>query len=115
MTKKKLSKKQELTLDTIATINLDPNKVKKLKDFNPESIFLDHTFVGEALLQCLIDNDTEAFMEILDSYLRVNKKRVAKNANLTRSTVQSAFSKNGNPTLKTIAKIVHHETAAKRS
>ena len=45
---------------------------------------------------------------------RVNRKRAAVNSNITRGTVQLAFSKSGNPTLKTIAKIVHHEAAIKK-
>jgi DNA-binding phage protein len=69
--------------------------------------------VGTALLECLIDNDPETFIEILDSYLRVNRLQVAKNSTLSRSTVQQALSKSGNPTLKTIAKIVH-EASLKR-
>jgi len=46
-------------------------------------------------------------MEILDSYLRINKSQIAKSTDLSRSTISLAFSKKGNPTLKTIAKIVH--------
>ena len=61
------------------------------------------------MLQCLLENDPEAFVEILNEYLDVNRSRVAKNANLARSTVQEVFSKKGNPTLKTLAKIVHYE------
>lgn len=114
MNKKKTSKKQELTLDSIPKINLDEKKVANLKDLNPESFFKDFNNVATALLQCLIENDPESYMEILDAYLRINRKRVAHKANLTRSTVQLAFSKRGNPTLKTIAKIVHHEAASKK-
>lgn len=62
--------------------------------------------VSEALLQCLIEDDTESFIEILDSYLRVNRSLVAKRTDLSRSTVSLALSPRGNPTLKTIAKIV---------
>ncbi len=64
-------------------------------------------------MQCLIDNDAEAFIEILDSYLRVNRSHVARKANLPRSTISLAFSKKGNPTIKTIAKIVHEAISLK--
>jgi len=100
-------------LANIPKVTLDNKKLKGLQEVNPDAFFSDTAQVGEALLQCLIDNDPQAFMEILDSYLRVNKKRAAENADLTRSTIQLAFSKSGNPTLKTIAKIVHHEAALK--
>lgn len=86
---------------------------KNIIAWNPESSFTDPSVVGTALLQCLIDNDTETYMEILESYLRMNKLQVAKKAKMPRSTVQLAFSKSGNPTLKTLAKIVH-EASLKR-
>ena len=44
---------------------------------------------------------------MLDTYLQVNKSRVAKKAHIARSTIQQALSRKGNPTLKTLAKIVH--------
>lgn len=80
---------------------------KDIIAWNAENSFSDFSKVGTALLQCLIENDTETYIEILESYLRVNKLQVAKKAKIPRSTVQLAFSKSGNPTLKTLAKIVH--------
>lgn len=82
-----------------------------LPEVNPEEYFKDSSKVARALLQSLVENDTEAFMEILDAYLRINRSRVAKDARLSRSTVKLALSKKGNPTLKTIAKIVHESVA----
>ncbi len=111
MIKKKISKKQELTWDTISITNIDPTKLRGLKEVRPANFFKNHAKVGEALLECLIANDTEAFIEILDAYLKVNRSGVAKKAKLARSTVQQMFSKRGNPTLKTIAKIVHYEAS----
>lgn len=112
MTKKKTSRGQGLTLDDMVIVNLDKEKLSKLEEVNPEETFKDHVKVAIALLQSLLENDTEAFIEILDSYLRVNRTVVAKNANLSRATVQLAFSKKGNPTLKTLAKIVHHQVGS---
>ena len=109
MTKKKISKQLGLTLDDIVRVDLDEAKLQQLPDVKPEKFFKDHARVGSALLQCLIDNDPQAFIEILDSYLSINRTRVAKNANLSRAIVQLALSRRGNPTLKTIAKIAHHE------
>ena len=100
-------------MNTIIPINLDEKKVAHLEKLDPREFFSNRKNVGEALLQALIDNDTDAFMEILDTYLRVNKSRVSKAADITRSTVQLAFKKSANPTLRTIAKIVHHETQGK--
>lgn len=74
---------------------------------HPEKSFEDRSKVGMALLESLIANDTEAFIEILDGYIHINRSYVAKKAKIARSTVQQALSGKGNPTLKTLAKIVH--------
>lgn len=110
MNKKKTSKKHEFSLADIPRLNVHK---KKITEFKPEDFFKNKKEVAEALFQCLIENDTQAFMEILDSYLRVNRSQIAQNTDLSRSTVSLAFSKKGNPTLKTIAKMVH-EAAARR-
>jgi len=105
MNKKKTLKKQEFSLNDIQRFNI--NNEKKLTEFKPEEFFKNKKGVAEALLQCLIENDTGAYMEILDSYLRVNRSYIAQSTGISRSTISLAFSKTGNPTLKTIAKIVH--------
>lgn len=86
---------------------LTVHKKAKLKKHDSESFFKDFDKVGTALLESLVQNDPEAFIEILDAYLKVNRAQTAKKAKMSRSTVQHALSKKGNPTLKTIAKIVH--------
>jgi DNA-binding phage protein len=111
MNKKKTLTKQEFSLKNALYINIDDKNFTK---FNSEDFFKDHQKVADSLLQCLIDNDTESYMEILESYLRVNKSQVSQKAKLSRSTVSVAFSKKGNPTLKTVAKIVHEAVHSKR-
>lgn len=111
MDRKKTLKKQEFSLKNIPETKIKNSR--NVTELNPENSFLNSQKVGAALLECLIENDTETFIEILDSYLRVNKLQVSKKTSLSRSTVQQAFSKNGNPTLKTLAKIVH-ESVLKR-
>lgn len=105
---KKTSKPRNLTWNDIEEVDYDISHIKGEK-VDPRDFFKDQTKIGSALLQCLLENDPEAFVEILNEYLDVNRSRVAKNANLARSTVQEVFSKKGNPTLKTLAKIVHYE------
>jgi DNA-binding phage protein len=90
---------------------MTPNKNAKLHKHKPNRFFKDFDKVGAALLESLVENDTEAFIEILDTYLKVNRAQVAKRAKLSRSTVQYALSKKGNPTLRTIARIVHESVA----
>lgn len=110
MLKKKTSKKQEFSFK-----NMQETKISKKKTipWRPEDSLMNLEKVGAALLECLIDNDTETFIEILESFLRINKLQTAKNANMSRSTVQLALSKSGNPTLKTLAKIVHESSLRK--
>ena len=105
MRKKKTSKKRAFTLADLEGIDIADES--DLHDSKASEAFKDVEGVGRALLECLIDNDTESFMEILDAYLSVNRTKIAERTNLTRATITQAFSKKGNPTLKTIAKIVH--------
>jgi DNA-binding phage protein len=109
MLKRKISKKRGFSLDDMPTFKV--HKKAKLQKHNSKSFFKDFDKVGTALLESLIENDTEAFIEILDAYLQVNRAQVAKRAKISRSTVQHALSKKGNPTLKTIARIVHESVA----
>ena len=108
MNKKKTLKKHEFSLDDLQPITIDESKLHASK---ASELFKNKNEVAQALLECLIDNDTETFMEILDAYLCVNRTHIASKTNLTRATVTQAFSKKGNPTLKTIAKIVHEAVA----
>ena len=108
MNKKKTLKKREFSLDDLQPIKIDALKLHASK---ASELFRNKNEVAKALLECLIENDTEIFMEILDAYLCVNRTYIAQKTNLTRATVTQAFSKKGNPTLKTIAKIVHEAVA----
>ena len=91
---------------------LKSKKNKGIKPHRASSFFRAHDKVAEALLESLEENDAGAFLEILDAYLKVNRTKVAKQTKLSRTTIQQALSKNGNPTIKTIAKIVHGSVAA---
>lgn len=90
---------------------LSLKKEAKVKQHHPKKSLKNLDKVGTSLLESLIENDTEAFIEILDSYLQVNRSQVAKKAHIARSTIQQALSRKGNPTLKTLAKIVHESVA----
>lgn len=111
MNKKKTLKKRKFTLDELEPIEVDESK---LHDSKSSEFFKNKNEVAKALFECLIDNDAETFMEILDAYLCINRTQVAQKTKLTRATITQAFSKKGNPTLKTIAKIVHESVVSKR-
>lgn len=63
--------------------------------------------MGAAIMQCFIENDTEGVLEIVENYLyAINKTQFLKEANIPRSTAYNFF-KRRNPTIKTLAKIMH--------
>jgi probable addiction module antidote protein len=78
-----------------------------IRPHDPDKNLKDPKFVGAALLQCLRDNDPEGVMEVLAVYLStLNKSKLSREEGLHRQTLYSAF-KRGNPTVRTLAKIVH--------
>lgn len=78
-----------------------------LKEYDPVKNLLDINKMGAAIMQCFIENDTEGVLEIVENYLyAVNKTQFLKEANVPRSTMYNFF-KRRNPTIKTLAKIMH--------
>lgn len=108
MTKKKTSKKQKPCLQDMPIVK---SKKRASTKHKPSDFFIEHDKVAQALLQSLKDNDAGAFLEILDAYLKVNRTKTARETNLSRTTIQQALSSKGNPTIRTIAKIVHQSVA----
>lgn len=90
---------------------LKSKKTPHVLKHDARDFFKSHQKVALALLTSLEEDDPEAFLEILDVYLKANRTQVAKQADLSRTTVQNALSKKGNPTIRTIAKIVHQAVA----
>ncbi len=82
------------------------------RKFDPRERLSDPTFVALAFFQALIENDTEAALDALEGYLLVRgKPEIAKKSGLSLSTMYHAFSKGANPTLKTLARIIHAAVA----
>lgn len=78
-----------------------------ITELNLTKDLLDINKMGAAIMECLIENDTDGVMEILEGYLyAVNKTRFLKNANVPKTTFYN-FIKSKNPTIKTLAKIMH--------
>src|SRR5271170_3848698 len=103
MSKKKTSKKQSFCLKNMPIVK--SKKTPHLLEHDPSVFFKSHEKVALALLTSLEEGDPGAFLEILNVYLSVNRTKISKETNLSRTTVQKALSKNGNPTIGTIAKI----------
>ena len=95
-----MSKKQQ-------TAEFSTEKDAGLKEYDPVKNLLDINKMGAAIMQCFIENDTEGVLEIVENYLyAVNKTQFLKEANVPRSTMYNFF-KRRNPTIKTLAKIMH--------
>lgn len=76
MREKKTSKKPEFSFKNMQETTIAHKK--EITVWHPEDSFLDSSKVRVALLQCLIDNDTASYSEILGSYCRMNQLQVAK-------------------------------------
>jgi DNA-binding phage protein len=109
MTKKKTSKEPKFSLNDMPIVKSKKNAPSVIH--KSSRFFKSHSKVAAALLESLEQNDADAFLEILDAYLSVNKAQIARDAKLSRTTVHKVFSKKGNPTIRTIAKIVHKAVA----
>lgn len=82
-------------------------KDANLKEYDPVKNLLDPKRLGAAVMQCLMENDTDGALEIIESYLyAVDRTQFLKDAKISRSTAYNVF-KRRNPTIKTIAKIMH--------
>jgi DNA-binding phage protein len=86
----------------------------RLEDFeglgnehNPSDYLTNPDNIGKAILECLENNDPEGVMEVIAIYLEaVNKTKLSHENELHRQTVYSAL-KHRNPTVKTLAKLMH--------
>lgn len=83
-------------------------KLKKTSiRLDPMEDLLNEELVAQAIWECLRDNDPEGVIEVLEIHLSAkNKSRMAKNYNIPRTTYYHAI-KSKNPTLSTLAKIIH--------
>lgn len=80
----------------------------KVTDQTASERLKDKGYVAKALIQCLQDGDADAFKEILRSYLDVvNKAKFALQTHIPERTLYRMVTKDGNPTLENIARVVH--------
>ena len=83
---------------------------KKLREYDPMKDLLDEQLIAKAVWECLKGNDPDGVIEILEAHLRAkNKSKISREHDLPRTTLYHAF-KSKNPTLHTLAKLVHATT-----
>jgi DNA-binding phage protein len=108
MGKTKISKKRRVSsIDKLPSVKLKAGV--KIRSHNPDEKLQDVNFISEALVQCLFEGDIEAFKEIIRAhYESIEVETALKRAGLTKSTYYEAIRpQTGNPSLKTIAKMLH--------
>lgn len=100
------------TLDTQKKFSKGINKVRlkknaKVEEHDPFITLADEQFIGAVIMECLKNNDPEGVIEAIKAHLdAVNKLQFSKKTEIPRSTLYY-FSKSRNPTLKTLARVVH--------
>jgi len=78
-----------------------------IRQSNPREELLDEELIGRAIWECLRNGDSEGVIEVIRIYLEaVNKTQIAKENDMARSTMYHTL-KSRNPTVKTLAKLVH--------
>ena len=80
----------------------------RVKEINPTEELLNEDLISRAIWECLKEGDSDGVIEVIAIYLQAaTKTHIAKEASVARSTVYSLKKKGGNPTVKTLAKLVH--------
>lgn len=105
MDKTKTLKKHQTYLESLSKADL--NKLPGLKRSTPLKELTDSNMTAMAVFECLLNNDPEGAMEMIEIYLEaLNKTKLRQATKLPKSTMYSAL-KHRNPTMKTLAKIMY--------
>jgi DNA-binding phage protein len=98
--------------------NTQSRKVRKIKPnmgidlYDPTERLLDEDRIGRAIWECFKNDDAEGVIEVIKIHLNaVNKAHLAKEANLSKTTLYHTL-RSKNPTVKTLARIIHACIAA---
>ncbi len=83
---------------------------KKPKKFEADKYLLDESLIANAIWECLRDNDPKGVIEIIEAHLEAkNKSKLSRDHKIPRTTYYHAI-RSKNPTLSTLAKIIHATT-----
>lgn len=87
-------------------INLRLEDFEDLKRTDPLKELADPNQTALAVFECLLNNDPEGAMEMIEIYLEAfNKAKLRRKNKLSKSTMYSAL-RHRNPTIRTLAKIM---------
>ena len=105
MTRRTTSKKRSFSFSDMPVLKLRHDA--KLKTVSSAARLKEQELVFNALWQCLVDQDIESFKDVLRGHLdAVNKQKLSKKAKTSRRTLHRLLSPEGNPTLKSISKVI---------
>jgi DNA-binding phage protein len=109
MAKTKISVRQKASTKSIQ--NKKPSR--KLKPglgtevYNPTKALQDEERIGRAIWECLKDGDSEGVIEVIRIHLEAcNKSQISKETKLPKTTLYHSLRRK-NPTIRTLAKLVH--------
>ncbi|NGX53871.1 MAG: hypothetical protein K1000chlam4_00591 [Chlamydiae bacterium] len=106
MSRTNKSKKRALCLDDMPIVSA--KRGIKSKKFDPAKKLRNLNFVAKVFFLALLENDVEAALDTLNGYLMaIGKTDLAKQGEISASTVYHALSQGANPTLRTVAKLLH--------
>ena len=75
---------------------------------SPSAALTDEKLMAQAFWQCLKDNQPEAAVDVIATYLeQVNKLKLSKERQIPRATLYRGLRRK-NLTIKTVAKILHN-------
>lgn len=75
--------------------------------YDPTKALMDEERIGRAIWECLKNGDSEGVIEVIQIHLKAcNKTQLAKEAHLPKTTLYHSF-RSKNPTIRTLAKLVH--------
>ncbi len=90
---------------------LDTRKMKSCRHWHPTREILNTNHLAKAVAECLVNNDPEGVLEVVSIYLETaNMVKMAQKSQLSRATLYHTL-KYKNPTIKTLAKIIHATAA----
>ncbi len=109
MVKKRTSERQRVSIKSTRA-KKPPRKIKAgmgVDTYDPTQALLDEDRIGRAIWECLKNGDSEGVIEIIQIHLEAfNKTQLAKEAHLPKTTLYHSL-RSKNPTIKTLAKLVH--------
>lgn len=81
---------------------------KNLKKHNPSKSLKNSKKVQKALLECIAENDLEAFREILLGHIEASdKESIAKLSGVSLRTIYRMLEKGSNPTIKNVSAVIN--------